>query len=975
MTQIVVEGSGPIDPGHLADAVGTASAACPGARLERDGMTWVDSGRTPPVHVLDVPDLDAAGATRLLAARAPLGGPGEPMCAVTVLTGQVTAVAFQANHAVMDAKGLVTWALDVFRALRGEPLLGAADPVSDRDVPADGPAVTPGSPDAGHVPVLGACGATERSRVCCGRRAVQGTFPGLVARLATALVEHAAVEAGLFSVPVDLRPYRSGVRTTANMTSSIDLPVWAGEQWDRVHERLLRALADGEPTRTVPPAELLYALSIPQLNDAINATDRAARSRGVFPANAIVSHAGRVALADVSTPGFAAHTVYELSRPVPGGPPELAAVEVDGHTEITMSWWDGPDTTTRIEALLDHVARRLSPVQPQRAGEDTVREFPYAGGVVELFTRRAAQTPDAIALDGPQGPVTYAQLAHRCAVVADRLLAEGVGPDTVVGVLADRTVSAMVAIWGVLRAGAAYLPLDGQLPDARITELLTEAGARVCLTQRPHDRRNVVPGGCAGLVIEELDWSVPTPEVDVRPARTDLAYVIYTSGSTGRPKGVEIEHRGLANYVRWATREYRIGKNTRLPLIVSLSFDLSGNGIFLPLVAGGTVVLWPAQITHQTLRALLTEAGATALSLTPSHLDLIGRLDVTPRGFTSIVVIGEQLRRSVAVRAQRMFGPDCEIINSYGPTEVTIGMTTHRFDENTDVGSVVPIGLPTDNNTVVLLDAHDRFVPAGEPGELCLGGVQVARGYRGRPDLSRLRFPRLADGERVYRTGDIAMVLPSGELEFVGRTDDQVKVLGHRIEPAEIAQALERHPAVAGAVVVPRSPGGQAHKALCAYVVPGADIDRDTDRDAALVRELTEHVARLLPRYMVPAVTTLVDRIPQTGNGKVDVRGLPDPFGPDHSGGAVGGRDQLGDEVARIWSNVLGVAPQRMADTADFHQLGGNSMLLLAMLAQVSGSLVGADAEGRFMTELSEIVREPTLAHVTDIVRRVRDAE
>ncbi|MFD7667187.1 non-ribosomal peptide synthetase [Streptomyces sp. NPDC059788] len=966
--QFLVEGVGQLDPTELAAAVETASAACPGARLVREGQTWTDSGVPAAVRVVQAPGTDPADVLRLPELQTPLAGPQAPTCEVVLVQGPVTTVSFRADHAVMDARGLLTWALEVFRALRGEAPVGAPDPLSGADVLAGLSGVEELSlPAYNRTPVLGPLDTADRARSVSGRRSVQGTHPGLVAKLATAVVAAAGPETGAFFVPVDLRHLKPEARTTANMSHGVHLEVKAGEGWEEVHERLLRAIADGEPTRKAPPADLLTR-TLAELNDAVTALDDKTRREGLFPTNAVLAHAGRVSLADLHTPRFTAHTAYVLSRPIPAGAPDVSVLEVDGRTEMTLSWWDAPETAGRIDALLDRLAEELSPAEHRQwPGNDTARPLPSRASVVEMFTRQVAATPGAVALDGPEGEVSYAEFAERTAAVAARLRARGAGRETVVGVLAERSVSAMVAIWGVLRAGAAYLPLDAHLPDARIRDVLSDVGAPLCLVQRPHDERDCLPRECAPLVIEALEEEAaeadvpPLTDVEIRP--DDLAYVIYTSGSTGRPKGVQIEHGGLTNYVQWAVRDFRVDAASRVPLLSPLSFDVSGNTILLPLLVGGTAVLRPGAVSHTLLREFLVHCRADALFLTPSHLDLINRLDLAPEGFRSVVVIGEQLRRSVAQRSQEVFGPDCAIINSYGPTEATVVLTQHVYDPATDTGPAVPVGAPTDNSTVYVLDAQHRFAPVGEPGEMYLGGVQLARGYRGRPDLDRERFVRLADGSRVYRTGDIARALPDGEIEFIGRDDDQVKVLGHRIEPAEIAQALESHPAVEAAVVVPRSRPGQEHKALCAYVIaPGATV-----------AELTGHVGRLLPAYMVPSATELVETIPYTINGKVDLRALPDPFRRGRRTVDVSGRDACTASVAGIWSRTLGLPSDEIAGTTDFYQLGGSSVLLLSMLAAVSAEVVGADGEERFMGSLGEIIREPTLDKVTELARRTRE--
>ena len=420
--------------------------------------------------------------------------------------------------------------------------------------------------------------------------------------------------------------------------------------------------------------------------------------------------------------------------------------------------------------------------------------------------------------------------------------------------------------------------------------------------------------------------------------------------------------------MHWATRAFAMDADTRLPLITSPSFDVTGTSVFVPLLAGGEVILLREEPTHLSLRRLLEESGANTLNLTPSHLDLIGRLDLAPAGYRTVLVIGEQLRVEVAARAQQMFGPDCRIINEYGPTEATIGCTAHTFDPVLDAESaVVPIGLPADNTTAHLLDEELRFTAPGEIGELYLGGVQLARGYLGRPELDRERFVHLADGTRVYRTGDLVRLLPSGELECVGRIDDQVKVRGHRVEPAEVAQALETHAAVDRAVVVARSRPGHSAKALYGYVLTNSAVSEE---------ELTAHLADRLPSYMLPAAVIELPELPYTVSGKVDTRALPDPFAQAPQAQASESAppmDAVEEAVAVIWARTLNIPRARLDGASDFHQLGGDSVTLLAMLAGVCRDILLESAqEERFMGQLAWILTAPTLARVAHLTRQAR---
>ncbi|MGA8117578.1 MAG: amino acid adenylation domain-containing protein [Actinocatenispora sp.] len=959
--QLVVEGAGRIGPDALAAAVATAGAACPGTRLVRRGHTWVDSGR--PVPVRTVP----AGSAELLelpALHGTLSGRRRPPCEVLLVDGAASTVVFRTSHEVMDGSGLLLWVGEVFRALRGETPVDAADPTSEGDVLADIPTdAARSTPELRHPALLGARDRAATPRFRWHRRTVDGYHPALVARTAQVVTAWSGADDGRFSVPVDLRRHVPGVRSTANLSQSVPLDVPAGQSWVDIQERLLEMLAERREleTRTDPA---FLKVPPPLLRFLNGRADAKAAGTDRYPATAALSHLGRLDIADFHTGSFEATAVYPLSTLPLCGPAEFNMLECGGHTEITLAWHDGdPAAARRAEELLDRLVEALSPRERRDwDGNRTSRPTPDTT-LPRMFAEQVARTPDAVAVSAPDGEFTYAELARRSAAVAAALGAHGVGRDDRVGLVGGRTAASIVAIWGILRAGAGYLPIDEQYPDERITGLLADAKAPVCLLGAADAARDCLPDGCRTVRLDTLpddapDWS------DVDGAPTDLANVIYTSGSTGRPKGVEIEHRSLVNYVRWVTREARLDADTRMPLIASISFDMAGCAVFLPLLNGGTVLPVP-DVNAVTLRDVLQDAGANTLAITPSHLDLINQLSLTGTSMRVVMTAGELLRRSTAVRAKELFGPDCRILCQWGPSETTIVNTSHEFDADSDTDAGVPFGRPMDNNTVYLLDPHGCFVEPGEPGEAYVGGAQVARGYLDRPALTRERFVRLADGTPVYRTGDITRLLPTGDLAFVGRVDDQVKVLGHRIEPAEVAQALEAHPAVKQAAVVARNRPGQQHKELCAYVV---------SEDEVTPVELSGHLATLLPRYMVPAAIMTIDAIPRTPNGKTDARALPDPFAERAGTEDVlaADRDDLGAAVARIWVQTLRVDPAVLDDHTDFHQLGGNSLLLLSMISEVSTAVVGGPGQEAFMRELGRIIREPTLGGVTRIAREVR---
>jgi amino acid adenylation domain-containing protein len=947
--QYCVEGYGTIAPAALSAALAEVANRCPGTRLVRRGRRWVDSGVPPAVRVAEG---DAAGEPRfdspLLKSR--LAERGAATCEVVLLPGTPTVVVFRANHGVMDARGVMFWMEQVFRALRGEAVTAATSMLTLDEIMAE-IAAARGIPfppqveaeeaaeEAKWTPYLGPLPGRPY-RTIRRNRVIDGYHPAIAAKVAREVAAYAGTTA-LMSIPVDLRQYYPGLITTGVASSSVRIPVGKDDDWSDVHARLLAALDAGEYLTSwgdprvlklpLPLARLLFRLfdrwwvadndNIPKVADFI----------------ASISHLGRMELADLSTGQFEATSARSLidGRLIP----EIDIMESGGHTDIVVAWRDGPGVAERIEALLDQIEERLSP-RALRCwdGNRTEREAPEAT-LTQLFAEQVKRTPGATAVSGPDGDMTYAELDRRASAVAAALRARGLGRDDRIGLLAGRSAAAIAAVWGVLKAGAAYLPVDTTYPDARIAQVLTDARAPLCLVEEPVGERDCLPPGCEGVGLASLPAEPPDGWQDADAKAGDLAYVIYTSGSTGAPKGIEIEHRNVVNYVRWAIREANIDATTRMPLIPSISFDVAGCAFFLPLLAGGAV-LPVRDVNAVTLREVLEDRGATAMAITPSHLEIINRSGVRHTTMRVVMTMGELLRRSTALQAKEVLGPECRILCQYGPAETTIVNNSHEFDPETDTEPGVPFGRPMDNNTLHVLDPQGRFVAPGEVGEAYIGGLQVGRGYLGRPDLTRQRFVRLADGSRVYRSGDMVRLLPNGEPAFVSRADDQVKVAGHRIEPAEIAQVLESHPRIRQAVVIPRTRPGREDKELCAYAVCDGDAGPGGEADPA---ELKEFLASRLPRYMVPATITPVAEIVLNANGKVDAKRLPDPFADyEHTDAEQGdqtGRDEVTAAVAAIWARTLQVDTRLIDEQSDFHQLGGNSLLLLTMIDEVLSSV------------------------------------
>ncbi|CAM3846772.1 amino acid adenylation domain-containing protein [Kibdelosporangium persicum] len=481
---------------------------------------------------------------------------------------------------------------------------------------------------------------------------------------------------------------------------------------------------------------------------------------------------------------------------------------------------------------------------------------------VDDILLHAVTSPRAPAIVTPGEVITYEEMAVRIERLARVLVARGSGPEQVCAIAVDRGAEAVIAMAAVLRAAGAFLALDVDLPRPRLAAMVRSAQARCLVTTRTLAERLSLPVPGPAVFADQSDVDAALPPVDPR----SLAYVTHTSGSTGTPNAVLIEHRGLTNYLRFVVRDYELSQDTTVLQLAPLGYDASIRDTFAPLVAGGRLVLVPRStlLRADEFAATVREHGVnTVLSATPTFLTFLSQHEVPALRLT--VSSGESLRPFLAAGGRESVGE--RLVNQYGPTEAT--MTSTRFfvprspETTTDV-----VGTPIDGVTVHLLDDYLRTVPDGAVGEVWIGGLGVARGYCGRPELTAARFvpdPHGEPGARMYRTGDLARRAPDGNLDYLGRSDRQTKIRGYRVDPAEIEGSLLSHPAVTGAVVTAAT-DDRGRTYLVAHVV--GDLADVTDT------ALRAHLAMTLPPYMMPRRFVRIDHLPTTTSGKADRRAL-----------------------------------------------------------------------------------------------------
>jgi amino acid adenylation domain-containing protein len=659
----------------------------------------------------------------------------------------------------------------------------------------------------------------------------------------------------------------------------------------------------------------------------------------------------------------------------------LVAYEQDGALKCLMEYDIGLFTGETIERMLNQYATLLEAIvaTPERLIADlplmteTVRtqllvdwnntqtDFAREQTIHQLFQEQAARTPDELAIIFGNERVTYGELNARANHLAHHLRGRGVGPEVPVAICVERSVEMIVALLGVLKAGGAYVPLEPKYPAERTSFILEDSQARLLLTQERFT--DSLPASAVETIYLDTETNEETVNLDVELLAENAAHVIYTSGSTGQPKGVLSSHRASVNRFAWMWQTYPFAAGEVCCQKTSLSFVDSIWEIFGPLLRGVPLVIIPDEVVKdpdQFLDALAVNK-VTRLVLVPSLLRVMletGQdLSHTLGSLRYCVCSGETLPVDLASAFREQL-PHTKLINLFGSSEVAADVTCYEVDNTHGLDSI-PIGRPIANTELYILDSNFEPVPVGVPGEICIGGEGLARGYLARPELTAERFVAhpfsKQPGARLFRMGDIGRYLPDGNVEYRGRRDHQVKIRGFRVELGEIEATLVKHPQVEQAIVV--AVDGEREKQLVAYLTANGEAPANT--------ELRAHLRRTLADYMIPQGFVLLDSFPLTASGKINRLALPRPKPGELATRAdfIAPRNPTEEVLASIWSNILDVTDVSALD--DFFALGGHSLLLVQVASQIRESL-------HVQLPLRSLFEAPTLAALAERVDAAR---
>jgi amino acid adenylation domain-containing protein/non-ribosomal peptide synthase protein (TIGR01720 family) len=586
---------------------------------------------------------------------------------------------------------------------------------------------------------------------------------------------------------------------------------------------------------------------------------------------------------------------------------------------------------------------------------NTKQEYSSDKCIHQLFEEQVEKTPDAIAIIFEEKKLTYHQLNQKANQLAHYLKSLGVKPDELIGICLERSIEMIVGLLAILKAGCAYVPLDPTYPTERLNYIIQDTQIKILLTQQ-----NLIQSDQqVQIVFLDKDWQIISSYSDRNPNSdlnsNNLAYIIYTSGSTGKPKGVMIEHCSLVSFTQWAIKHYQLTSKDKILQFATISFDAAAEEIFPCLTSGGTLILRTDDMMADLSKFIqkCQELELTVLDLPTAYWHQLSaeseKLNLKlPSSIRLVIIGGEKV-----IQSQNNLTNTAQLINGYGPTETTIVATTYSIESNL---TEIPIGRPIDNVQTYIVDRYLQLVPIGVPGELLIGGIQLARGYFNSPDLTAEKFipnPFInSKGERLYKTGDKARYLPDGNIEYLGRLDAQVKIRGFRIELGEIEAILNQHPEIKAAIVLTH------HQQLVAYIVTQQELT---------VSHLRRFLAERLPEYMIPAYFIFLESLPLTVNGKVDRRNLPIPV-PSRTNDItyIVPRSPVEEIIAGIWANVLGIEQVGIED--NFFELGGHSLLATQVISRLRDAL-------NLEIPLKDLFKSPTVTGLAQKIEETRQKE
>jgi len=985
--QFIIEGVGEISLAKLKEAVHKACEACPGARASIIGRYWVDSERDPPIICLDSLDFDGFSFDRVDLFKTKIDSYQSPCTEIYYIKSPTPRMIFRVFHGAMDGKGALTWVSNIFKALRDEATFEAKSTLTDLQfLETIKNKASREKINLNLDKTIFKKKSSQKTReVYWKRLTLPGRYAGVLAKIGKTLTEYYKEDENKFLVPVDIRRHGKASDAIANLTLPIFLETKKTESWEDINGKLLYGLKKGDELN-FSNAEENFLTKLPDfvMKKSLSLLGAYQKIIKKFMVGGILSHLGKIKLADFSTDTFKANKFYSLPIQQPLTPLSLVAVETDDETEVVISSYTDLLEKDDCEKILSLIEESLTGTNVYQVINDTKKEFQFEITPYEMIEASLLGRGKAIAFYENEKVITYEELNYRVNYLVSWLEKQGITKNGRVILCLGRSSKMLSLVLAIMKVGAVFIPIDSHYPAKKIFEFLESDNIDFLFYESANEDNYGNVDDKKTFNIDRFDFlnmnNSFSSENTIRKSKhfsDDVVYQIYTSGTTGRPKGVQVTNLSFANYLNWARDIYRADEKTCFPFFTSISVDLTLTSIFLPLVTGGSIFIYNENTTSHLLKKILNNERLNFIKLTPTHLKLICQNGEAGKNKKVLIVGGEQLEGDIALKAQQLFGQDCLIVNEYGPTEATVGCVYHSYDLKKETSNeAVPIGIPIANTKIYICDENLKLVPVGRIGELYVGGKCLAKGYYSNGKFSEMNLVTI-HGEKFYKTGDLVKFNSNLKLIYLGRNDDQVKILGHRVELGEIRSALLGLTEINDVFITHRK-NDENQTELLAYYLSSKPL---------LKENILAFLQKKLPLHMIPKKYKRLESFPIAKGGKIDKTLLPEINEQDiseiskitDSVKSEKPRDceltELELNIFRIWSKILKTHLSKQHYNVSFYDLGGDSLNLIKMLNEVVESLLGTDNEEFLMSSIQKFYNEITIRNLVFAIHEIIDSK
>ncbi|MFN8674134.1 MAG: non-ribosomal peptide synthetase [Candidatus Sericytochromatia bacterium] len=1027
--QMMLEGSGELSLETLSEALKEVAKVNKGTRLalKRKGLKqfWFDTKIPPKVKIADEKFFKEFEENKVLidSTKNPyfysnLDLENGRSCEVYLSNGKTTRVIFRALHSLMDARGLLFWAEEVFRYLRKEPLLGTNTTISDiehyksfeqnskvKKVPLGARSPSPLGKKQGN-----------DLRPVWARKKIYGNFPTLVSQLIYLLAQESykySDKQPTFMISADMRNKDNKFQTTTNLSSPIYLMIKKESSYLDIYTEIINTFKDNRDKQVDKTEDMIHFMPVNFLANLLKNFLNGIYNKDSYLFSVAISNLGKIEPKSFSNINFECKNVLFLPVDIPGFSISLISVENPEYIELILSAPYFTANNGRFEKLMDSLEKGLIELNKVLASKNSLASeeekkqidifnstdtiYTKDKTVIDLFEEQVKLNPNDIAISMQEKKLTYLELNNKVNYFSHYLNTK-VGKNTIIGLFANHSIETLISILAILKSKNAYLPIAPEQPDERVKFMLEDANVSCLLTNLetgkffseektiflneelfnkkwtsygvlpPHEEGNLAPehanlNPSYSKDNEDLNY---LETISLNDNTNSLAYVMYTSGSTGKPKGVKITNQNLLNYILWV-KKYGLLENekTIYPFYTSLSFDLTITSIFLPLTTGNQIEVYKNEDHKFAIKKIVDDKKANIIKLTPTHLKVLKELDNNDFKIKKIITLGEALPTELARDIYNKFDKKVEIINQYGPTEATVGCMAHTFNPDKDFLASIPIGVPGDNTYIYILNEDKKEVSVGSIGEMYISGDCVAEGYLNREELNNKVF--ISDPFNkdfiMYKTGDLALRLPNYEIEYIGRKDEQVKLRGFRIELEEINTIINQIEGVKESIVLVKDNKDENLKYLIAYYISDSEINNKYFRD---------FLADKLPYYMIPLKYIKIDEIPLTVNGKVNKKALfslesnEETFVNDE----FEQQDLITQKVKKAISKVIDESENKIKDEDNLFDLGIDSLSMTLLFNKLTKELLDNN-ENYLIQNIDKILKNPTVKNLIHLIKKV----